>query len=246
MTASSAQRIRPTILAVAIASVTYAALWLVTTQLPEVRARVPFGEDPYDLFASITIVLLPMVGGLTGIRILRYGPSHIPAGAVAARIELGLGICLALVSAALATAIVALWRSPMDSLAIPLAVGLVSVLTIAAWMSLARAVAGASTPAAGRAEPEPDALDDVVALIRVTDDRRDRIGRSAERVRRHRVLVGVGAALLAGVAAVVWHALREGPWASPAAAVVYGGILVAILLVAYALLLGPLRVLRSA
>jgi len=247
MTTSGTVRLRAPVLAVAMTSIAYVVLWSMTTQRPDVRAVVPFGEDPFDLFASIAIILLPLVGGLTVIRILRYGPSHIPAGAIAARIVLGMGICLGLVSLALAAAIVALVRSPMDGPGIPLAVGLVSLLTIAAWISLAHEATGRATrPAPARAEPEPDALDDVVALIPITDDRRDRIARTAERVRRHRTLVGVGAAILAGVAAVAWHALREGAWASPAAAVVYGGILVAILLFAYGLLLGPLRVLRSA
>ena len=225
----------------------YIVTWLLTTQVADVRAIVPFGEDPYDLVASVAIVLLPLVGGLTGVRILRYGASRVPAGAVAARIELGLAICLALVSAALAAAMVALWWSPMDGPGIPLAIWLESVLTIAAWASLALAItAGASGRPSIPDETEPDALDDVVALLPLTVGLRERIGHSAELLRRHRIFVGLGGAMLTGVAAVLWHALREGPWASPVAAFVYGGILVAILLVAYGLLLGPLRVLRSA
>ena len=251
MTTSGTVRVRAPALVVATASIAYVVLWFVTTQRPDVRAVVPFGEDPFDLFASIAILLLPLVGGLTVIRIVRYGPSRVPAGAVAARIELGLGICLGLVSAALAADIVALWQSPMERPDIPVATMFALALAVVGWVALVRSVMASpvGSPVVSidldLSATEPDALDDVVALLPITGGLRDRIGRSAEPIRRHRIVAGIGAAVAAGVAAVGWHGLREGAWASPGAALAYGGILVAILLVAYGLLVGPLRVLRA-
>ncbi len=62
--------------------------------------------------------------------------------------------------------------------------------------------------------------------------------------RRHRVLAGVLAAALAGVGAIVWHALREGAWASPSAAAVFGGLMALGVIGAYLVGLVPLRLVR--
>ncbi len=43
--------------------------------------------------------------------------------------------------------------------------------------------------------------------------------------RRHRLLVGVLGAGVAGLGAILWHAFREGAWASPIAAAVFGGLI---------------------
>jgi hypothetical protein len=51
--------------------------------------------------------------------------------------------------------------------------------------------------------------------------------------------------LIAGVGASAWHAIREGAWASPVAAVVFGGLIAAGVTGAYLLGLEPLRLLRS-
>ena len=244
-----APRLLAPIVATAIASLTYILFWTVTTQVPEVRAVVPFGEDPYDLVASVAILLLPLVGGLTAIRVLRYGPTRIPAGAVAVRIELGMAICLGLVSAALAAAIVALWRTPMDGRGVPVAAGFAAATALAGWVSLARAVAASNSARIDRpeplpADPEPDTFDDLVAVLPLTGTLRARLAAAAGPIRRHRIATGLWGSLGAALVAVIWHAIREGAWATPGAALLYGGVLVAILFVAYALLVGPLRVLR--
>src|SRR4029077_12410534 len=126
-----------------------------------VRAAVPFGEDPYDLFASIAIVLLPLVGGLTAIRVVRYGPTAIPAGPVATRVRLGLGICLALISAALGAVAISLVAEPVtdDAVLGPGAVGasVVGLVTVVAWLALAASRDDAVGPDTAI---EPDALDD--------------------------------------------------------------------------------------
>ena len=264
MTQRRAARLRTAIFATAVACVAYALFWTVTTQLPVVRAAVPFGEDPYDFFSSVAIVLLPLVGGLTALRVSRYGRSGIPDGPVTARVGLGLAICLGLVSAAVVATAIALIESPLEApsglarLVVP-GLAITAVATVAAWFALGRAAslgrtrraaaaseaAAAVRPTARAGEPEPDAIDDLLSVLPLPGPILRRLETVAAWARQHRVAAGIGAALAAASAAVIWHDIREGAWASPAAALLYGGILAAILLVAYGLLVVPLRVLRS-
>jgi hypothetical protein len=250
MTPATTPRLKRTIVATAMASVAYLVFWTVTTQVASIRAIVPFGEDPYDLIASVAIVLLPLIGGLTAVRIVRYGPSKIPEGPVAARILLGLGICLGLVSGAVVAAAIALVRTPMEADGVSpgfvlAGLAITSITTIAAWVALARAGATGTSLETGSADAEPDALDDLVAVLPLPRTWRGWADQATGSLRRHRTVAGLGAASFAAVGAVAWHSVREGAWASPGAALIYGGILMTILLVAYGLLIGPLRVLRS-
>jgi hypothetical protein len=252
MTDPPLPRLRSATLATAIATIAYLAFWVWTTQVPDVRAVVPFGEDPYDVFASVAIVLLPLVGGLTAIRVIRYGLAGIPAGPVADRIVLGLAVCLALVSAALVATAVSVLADQIETTdgtgaVVMAAIAITSAVTALAWVALVRAWdAMPTSDSSGSIAMEPDALDDIVAVLPRDGPARAEVAAATELLRRHRSAAGFGAALMAGIAAVAWHAIREGAWASPAAALVYGGMVVAILLVAYLLLVGPLRVLRAA
>lgn len=251
MTSGTTASLRSAIVAGAIAVCAYGLLWAVTTQFKDIRAVVPFGDDPPDLFASIAIILLPLIGGLTAIRVIRYGPSRIPAGPVALRIVRGLAICLGLVSAAVLADIAVLVAQPIETsdgvgpLVFAL-VGVTGVATGVAWVALARGAMSIGVPATGVTEPEPDALDDLVAVLPFPTNLQAKVTKVADRLRQHRIIAGASAALIAGVLVVVWHAIREGAWASPVAAAIYGGLFVGILLIAYLALIGPLRVLRSA
>ena len=241
--------LRRAIVATALASILYGLFWAATTQLPEIRAVSPFGEDPYDLVASVAIILLPLVGVLTAIRVARYGPSAIPAGPVASRIRLGLGICLGLVSGAMVAVWIALVVEPMagepSDVAILAGAAVVTVATIAAWAALAVSRSQAVDAGPSHAD-EPDAFDDLVAILPIPSGLRIRLAELADHLRRHRALAGLVASLAAAIAAVTWHAIRDGAWANPTAAMVYGGLLATVLLTAYGLLIGPLRVLRPA
>ena len=53
-------------------------------------------------------------------------------------------------------------------------------------------------------------------------------------------------AVAGSVAFVVWHAIREGPWASPIAAIVFGMFPLVGILAIYLVTLAPLRLLRPA
>jgi hypothetical protein len=251
MTSGTTASLRSAIVASAVAACAYGLLWAVTTQLKEIRVVVPFGDDPPDLFASVAIILLPLIGGLTAIRVIRYSPSRIPAGPVAGRIVRGLAICLGLISAAVLADIAALVAQPIETgesvgpLVLAL-VGLTAVTTGVAWVALARGVMSIGVTTAGVTEPEPDALDDLVAVLPFSATFEAKVTTIGDRLRQHRIVAGAGAAVISGVLVVVWHAIREGAWASPVAAAIYGGLFVGILLIAYLALIGPLRVLRSA
>lgn len=252
MTSGTGPRLRGAIWTTAVATSAYVVLWVATTQVADVRAILPFGDDPYDAVASVAIVLLPLVGALTAVRVIRYGPDGIPAGPVTARIVRGLGICLGLVSAASLADVAALVAHPIEpsytrGLLVVTWIAVTAVATVVAWVALVRgAISLGSAMATDGTPTEPDALEDLVAILPIPASVAPRVTTVSDRIRHHRIAVGAGAAVVAGFAAVVWHAVREGDWASPAAAVLYGGILVGILLIAYLLLIGPLRVLRGA
>jgi hypothetical protein len=129
-----------------------------------------------------------------------------------------------------------------------LGIGLVAscVAVSVAWNE--RAVLLEAPPAAG---PEPDLLDDLGAFVVAIGARR--IGswlaswaeRSSVSPRRHRVLAGVLVGAAAGIGAAAWHAISEGPWASPAVAAFFGLLVTLGVFGAYAVGLVPLRLLRS-
>ena len=101
-----------------------------------------------------------------------------------------------------------------------------------------------------RPDPEPDLIDEVGAIVEAVGARglAARLGgwvdRSPLSPRRHRIAVGVLGALVAGVGAVVWHAFREGAWASPTAAMLFGGLMAIGVIGPYLVFLEPLRLVR--
>ena len=101
------RRVRDAANGAAVAVVAFAVLFVATTQIKDVRAVSPFGEDPYDLFASYAAIFLPLVAGATWIRSLAHrGP--VLARRVAGRIVLGSGIATLIVAAAVVADIVSM------------------------------------------------------------------------------------------------------------------------------------------
>ena len=260
------RRVRDGANAAAVAVLAFAALWVITTQLHEVRDVSPFGDDPYDLVASYAAIFLPLVAGATWVRSLAHrGP--VLARRVAGRIVLGSAIALAIVAAAVAADIVAMLATPgWAALARPLAAPIVALVvatgavTVLAALLLSRAVSVIRRPPSVEFDTatEPDVVDDVLDLA-VELGARVRLGEATRRAsyalerflersplspRRHRLAFGVVLAVAGAVAFVVWHALREGPWASPAAALLFGVLPAVGILAIYLATLAPLRLLR--
>jgi hypothetical protein len=260
------RRVRFAANAAAVAVVVFAVLWFATTQIESVRAVSPFAEDPYDLFASFAALFLPLVAGATWVRSLAHREPQL-ATAVARRIVLGSGIALAIVAVAVGADVVAMvatptWPGPGGAergLIVWLAL-ITAVVTVLAAGLLVGAVVALRRPATVDfdTDTEPDVVDDALglavevgALVRLGQAaRRASLGierfleRSPASPRRHRVGFGVVLALASAVAFVVWHAIREGPWASPAAALVFGLFPAVGILAIYLATLAPLRLLR--
>jgi hypothetical protein len=254
----------------ALAAVAYAALFLVTTQVKIVRAASPFGDDPWDVVVSYGAIFLAIVVGATAVRSVRHrGPRLEPA--IAARIRTGVGMALITIGLALASDLSALLFAPFPDPAaagdgrLALIVGLIVVSGATAFVAAgllirAFAIAAATTTALLATDAqEPDILDDLLGLardgaalmppIRATADQfasvLDRfLATSPASPRRHRLAFGIVAAVAAGLAFDVWHAIVEGPWGSLFALGLFAMLTAGGFLAVYLATLGPLRLIR--
>jgi hypothetical protein len=255
------RRVRDAANGAAAAVVAYAILWFVTTQIQAVREVSPFGEDPWDLVASFAVVMLPLVVGATFVRSVAHRGPRLERP-VARRIALGSGIAVAIVAAAVLIDIVAIatsadWPGPggAERGLILWLVLISAVMTGLAAALVARAASSFRRPATvefGTA-PEPDVVDDALGLaVEIGIARRPAasvarfLERSPASPRRHRLAFGFLLAVAGSVAFVVWHAFREGAWASPFAAVFFGAFPLVGILAIYLATLAPLRLLRPA
>ena len=259
------RRTRDAANAAAAAVVIFAWLFFLTTQIGPVRAVSPFGEDPYDLAASFAVILLPIVAGATLVRSLAHRGARLPVR-IARRIVIGSAIAVAIIGVALVADVAAMLETP-GWVAAAGAIGAVIVALVAATTVVAigaaavleRAIVAVRSPASVAFDTglEPDVVDDALALAAEVVDwarfarlRRAVIAanrffeRSPFSPRRHRALFGLVLAAASAVAFIVWHAFREGPWASPAAALTFGSLPAAGILAIYLATLAPLRLLR--
>lgn len=238
-----------------LAVVAWAALWLVTTPIHEVRAASPFGDDPWDFVVSYSAIFMPIVVGATWIRSLRHRGPQLEA-ATAQRIRIGTAIALATIgvnvaSDALAIVVV---PAPAADARLALIIGLVVAAGAACALAitfLVRAIRIAHP--APRDANEPDVLDDLLGLVgevrgaaRVVRPLDRFLATSPVSPRRHRLIFGVLAAVLAGLAFDVWHSIVEGPWASLPVLVLFGALAGGGVLVIYLITLVPLRLIRPA
>lgn len=237
------------------AIVAWALLYAVTTQIHQVRAASPFGDDPWDFVVSYTAIFMPIVVGATWVRSLRHRGPHLEA-ATAQRIRTGTAIGLALIGLNVASDALALVVVPARATDARLAliIGLVAVAAVAwagAGTFLVRAMRTANpTP---RDASEPDVLDDLLGLVaevpgaaRVVRPLGRFLAESPVSPRRHRLIFGILAAALVGVAFDVWHAIVEGPWANLPVLVMFAALAGGGVLAIYLITLVPLRLIRPA
>ncbi|HEX5824582.1 MAG TPA: hypothetical protein VFY18_09010 [Candidatus Limnocylindrales bacterium] len=249
------------------AVVAFAVLWFLTTQVAAVRVLSPFAEDPWDAFATYAAIFLPFVAVPTWIRSLRHGGPTLPP-VTGRRIRWGSGLAAGIVLVAAAAdlhAIATVGWPAQAGLASDAMTALATIALLAAAAALVLTVRAARLAAVSdiAEEPErnafePDILDDLLHLA--TDVARPfglrrptaRFAAGIERFldgsaaspRRHRVLFGVGLAIAAAIAFDVWHAIREGPWASLVVPVMFGVLIASGIFAIYLGTLGPLRLLR--
>jgi hypothetical protein len=254
----------------AVAVAAYAALYLVTTQVKIVRAASPFGDDPWDVVVSYGAIFLAIVVGATAVRSVRHrGPRLEPV--IAARIRTGIAMALLTIGLTLASDISALLFAPLpdpaaaDDGRLAMIVGLIlvsSATAIVATGQLMRAgtiAARATTDLPATDAPEPDILDDLLGLARDGAARMPPIRATADQIasvldrflatspaspRRHRLAFGIVAAVAAGLAFDVWHAIVEGPWGSLFALGLFAVLTAGGVLAVYLATLGPLRLIR--
>jgi hypothetical protein len=235
--------------------VAWAVLWYVTTQISEVRASSAFGNDPWDIVASYSAIFLPIVVGATWIRSLRHRGPHLEA-ATARRIRTGTAIALVTIGVNVASDALALVvvPAPASDGRQALIIGLVVVAGAACALAaafLVRAIRIANP--APRDANEPDVLDDLLGLVgevpgaaRVVQPLDRFLATSPVSPRRHRLIFGLLAAVLAGLAFDVWHSIVEGPWASLPVLVLFGALAGIGVLTIYLITLVPLRLIRPA
>ena len=241
--------------AAAFAVVAWAILYFVTTQMANIRAASPFGNDPWDIVVSYSAIFLPIVVGATWVRSLRHRGPHLEA-ATASRIRTGTAIALATIGVNVASDALALLvvRAPVSEGREALIVGLVVIagLTTAMAAALLMRATRIASPAAKDAN-EPDVLDDLLGLVAEVPGA-SRVVRPLDRFlatspispRRHRLIFGLLAAGLAGLAFDVWHAIVEGPWASLPVLILFAALAGGGVLVIYLVTLVPLRLIRPA
>ncbi len=229
-------------------------LAMVTTQVDVIQAGLPFTDDPYDGVTWFSVFGILLVAGATVVRAIGHrSGAYDPA--VARRIAIGAAIAIVIATVGVASDLIALVLVGVPRGATGFGVVIMLLLLAAANAVLglvatwrARSWLGHVPP---RDDPEPDLIDEVGAIVSAVGARRIAgrvigwVERSPLSPRRHRILVGVLAAWLAGVAAIAWHVLLEGAWASPAAALLFGGIMAFIVISLYLLFLEPLRIVRS-
>ena len=246
----------------AAAVVPYAVLWFLSTQVAGIRAVSPFGDDPWDAFATYAAIFLPFVAGATWIRSLRHRRPVLPA-ATASRIRWGSGLAAGIVLIAAGTAAQAILTIgfPADGGAAAwLLSGLAAAAIALAGTAIALALRAASIAGGpiGDDMDEPDIVDDLLGLASEIataiglGPQGERLASAIERFldgsrmspRRHRWLFGAIVAVAAAIGFDIWHAFREGPWANLFAPVAFGILLAAGVLAAYLGTVIPLRLLR--
>jgi hypothetical protein len=264
MTASSDPTTRATRLAAnaaAFAVLAWAALFLVTKQIYWVETASPFANDPWDIVVSYAAIFLPIVVGATFVRSIRHrGPQLEPA--TARRIRTGVAISLLTIGLNVATdalaVLVVRLPEPAATTDVRLALlgGLVTVtglLAILAGALLVRAYRVRPGQVSFDTTTEPDLLDDMLGLVgevpgaaRVVRPLDRFLATSAVSPRRHRLIFGLLAAVVAGLAFDVWHAIVEGPWASFPVLLLFAALTGGGVLVIYLITLVPLRLIRPA
>jgi hypothetical protein len=246
----------------AVAVVVYAVLWVLTTQVDEIRAVSPFAVDPWDAVASYASIFLPFIAGPTWIRSLRHRGPELPA-ATARRIRWGASVAAGIVLVASLVDAQAVLTVAPDGGELPLVVrGLIPLSIAASALALllnARAARLArNAPGDAAVEPEPDIVDDLLSLAgdvarplglrvpaeRLTGPIERFLEASSISPRRHRILFGVLLAGVAGIAFPIWHTIREGAPPSILVPLAFAVLFGSGVLAAYFGSLGPLRLLR--
>ena len=244
-------RIRQLLGSGAVAIAAFVVFAFLTTQLHALRDQLPFTDDPWDAVTSYALIGIAVVGGATVLRALGELVRREDPGAERPIVRgVTIGVIIAAVTLASDTVAVVVLPPPGD-LSVAAMLALLAVPVVATVVALAAVWEARTTFRAPASEPEPDLLDEVdvlvgsIGAVGLAGRLATWLETSPISPRRHRILVGVVGGLVAGVGASAWHAFREGAWASPGAAILFGGLIAIGVTGAYLLGLEPLRLVRS-
>jgi hypothetical protein len=260
------------------AALSFGALFAISTQFASIRAHSPWADDPYDAVLSIAALVLPFVAAITCVRYLRWGrPGAIPVFGTRQMLR-GTAVALGLVWANVGACVAALvlrarvdtWGPWLGWLLVPLAVTTIAAVIASSMLhrtwGLARQGPHANGPAQGGRVAEPDAIDDVAALL---EDVGNLVGRFAPALgslfgtaggklnqamssrwgpRGHRILWCLATAIVFGICLSAWHLVVEGAPSTWSDTLVVGATLAAIgaavVVASYTLLGDYLRLIR--
>ena len=270
--------VRRTCVVAAGAAASFGALFAISTQLASIRAHSPWAEDPYDAVVSIAALVLPVVAAITCVRYLRWRrPGAIPVFGARQMLR-GTAVALGLVWASVGACMAALvlrarvdtWGPWLGWLLVPLAVTTIAAVIASSMLhrtwGLARQGPHPNAPAQGGRVAEPDAIDDVAALL---EDVGNLVARVAPALgsllgaaggewnramssrwgpRRHRILWCLATAMVFGICLSAWHLVVEGAPSTWSGTLLVGATLAAVgaavVVASYALLGDFLRLIR--
>jgi len=219
-------------------TVVYLAMVWLTTQVESVREASPWQNDPYDVVASLAPQVALVVGGLVGIRLVRYrGEPRTPAPVLRFQVR-GEAVLVGLVTLTVVVDEVAWATDAAGDPSAPLAwvsrasLVVVALVLIPVLLMVGRAAASGAAGESDEPDPadSPDGLADAAALVdraisglaRVAPTAGESLGREWSRLRRaaaripaidvrvHPWRVAGAIGLLAGTMLAIAHDLSEG------------------------------------
>jgi hypothetical protein len=244
-----------------VAVVAWIVLFVLSSDVGALRAGSPWSEDPADLVASLTFLLLGVVGPVTFVRVQRDAGSPVMQANTADDVLRGLYVALGAVAVSDATMLIAWVTAAMAGgsstigFVLAMLLGISIATMVVAGVAVYRAAQASRKWRGTASREERDAFDDIVAftarirplrpwaatLVRLLD------GRFSPR--RHRWAFATMVSLGFGLAYSSWHLLVEGPAPSFSASltvlVVFASIGAASVLAGWVAFGGYLRLIRG-
>jgi hypothetical protein len=224
-------------------------MFIITAQIPSIRAHSPWGEDPYDIIFSFAVIIAPIVYLITALRAFKIFKQNETNYTDLQYLFRGIFIILLVILVALFTCIFALILNK-GHLTISTYLYLIGPLVLTELVAAAEVLLLANRHRTFiPLRPENmlnnqkrggafDLLDNFEFLIH-----REII--LATVIRKYQIILVILVSIIFGLLAVIWHVLAEGPWANSNAAFVYGLFASIAPILTYLLFNKYLNILRS-
>jgi len=209
----------------ALASAAFLVLFLVSSEIPELRAQSPWQDDPWDAVMSVAFLFVPVVGAVSAVRVVRLLVDPRPGPSTARFLVRGLMVGVVLVAVAVAVCLTAAivgahmetWGPATGALvALAVSTGLL-VLPAALLVAVAALGIGRRDVASPGRDVLSDLLESAALLVGSDSTVADELRRLDARLdivawspRRHATLAGGCLAIVFGTSLATWHLLAEG------------------------------------